>query len=125
MTTPYVPYQAMHLVFSEPEKGIADGQLFTSTGEREVYITSDDGTYTVLTFAGEEVGSGTSVAAALKATGADGWDFCRWDAAYDSQFSTVQDEDTWDPDYLREVAEDENILTDELEGIISAYEQNA
>ncbi|WP_165055084.1 MULTISPECIES: hypothetical protein [unclassified Adlercreutzia] len=123
--TDYKPYEAMHAVFGEPEQGIADGQLFTSTGEREVYITNDGDTYTVLSFDGEEVGSGTSVAAALEATGADGWDFCRWLEAYDEQFSAVQDEDTWDPDYLREVTEDENILTDELEDIISACEQNA
>lgn len=118
--TDYKPYEAMHMVFGEPEQGIADGQLLFP--EREVYITDNDGSFTVFDRRDTILGSGTTVLATLESTGAKGWDFSRWDSAYDSQFAEVMDEDTWDPDYLREVAEEEDIMTDELAAVIDAYD---
>lgn len=123
--TEYIPYQAAHMVFGKPDKGIATGQLFMPDGsEQEIYIDNNDGTFTVFTYRDVTLGSGGSVAAALEATGARNYDVATWDVAYDRQFSEVVEEDTWDPDYLREVAEEEGLMTSELDAIITAYEEH-
>lgn len=122
--TDYKPYQATHMVFGSPEKGIASGQLFMPNGEQEVYIDENDGTFTVLTYRGDKLGVGNTIIAAIEATGARNCDFSQWDAAYDSQFSEVMNEDTWDPDYLREVAEEEALMTDELDAVLDAYDKH-
>ena len=123
--TDYIPYQAMHMVFGEPEKGIATGQLFMPNGsEQEVYIEENGSTFTVYAYRGGTVlNSGGSIIAALEGTGARGWDFSQWLPAYDTLFTKVQAEDTWDPDYLREVAEGEELMTDELTAALNAYDK--
>lgn len=123
--TDYIPYQAMHMVFGEPEKGIAAGRLFMPNGsEQEVYIDESDGTFTIFTYNDTALSSAGSIISALEGTGARGWDFSQWLPAYDIFFTEVQDEDTWDVDYLREVAEDEELMTDELEAVLDAYDKH-
>lgn len=124
----YKPYEAMHAVFGEPKKGIAKGQLFTSKGGARVYIDRDGDEFVVYASkSGDELARGENILEALESIEADGWDFSVWDAAYDSEFEEVQDEDTWDPEYLRETAEEElEEDEDELERVmelIDAYDE--
>lgn len=116
----YKPFEAAHLAFGEPaDDAIAEGEAFdgAAAGYFSIYRDGDDFAVCRREKRDEELSRSDSLQDALDALGA--WEVSVWRPADDELFAGVVEEDTWDPELLREAAEDD----EDALAAIDAYEE--